>query len=292
MLAFPPCDNSHALRWHERLPAHGITSSLSPRTDWTPELILSYFQLIRQVRNIVSQHPGWLARLQTLKRFQHQRLALTYADLRTHARWADATQYFLEELYGPQDHSLRDAQFERVVPALCKLFPESVVQAVATMARLHALSEWLDADLAAQIGFQATQAAEADTGRENQAEPAPRLSISANSYANAWQTAYGLGRAAERQTQLNLLIELGKELDRLTRKPLLRHALHWMRTPARAAGLQALQTMLERGFDTFHSLGGAAEFLQLVETRELALMHALDQGHAAPLEQLMSVMYE
>ena len=46
----------------------------------------------------------------------------------------------LDELYGPQDFSDRDAQFARVVPALVRLFPQELVETVAVLARLHALS--------------------------------------------------------------------------------------------------------------------------------------------------------
>ena len=68
---------------------------------------------------------------------------------------------------------------------------------------------------------------------------------------------------------------MGRDLDSLTRKPLLRTTLHLMRGPARAAGLPALQQFLETGFDTFKAMGGAEEFLAIVGTRERALAAAL-----------------
>ncbi len=49
---------------------------------------------------------------------------------------------------------------------------------------------------------------------------------------------------------------------------MLRSSLRLMRGPARIAGLGKLQEFLERGFDTFHSLGDPAGFLATITTRE------------------------
>ena len=79
---------------------------------------------------------------------------------------------------------------------------------------------------------------------------------------------------------------VGAELDRLTRKPLLRGSLHLMRGPARAAELGALQQFLECGFDTFKAMGGAGDFLRCVGDRDRALAAALFAGPPLPLGQL------
>jgi hypothetical protein len=52
--------------------------------------------------------------------------------------------------------------------------------------------------------------------------------------------------------------------------------------PARVAGFGELQEFLERGFDAFRHMGGAAEFLQTVETREKAILERLFAGHPRP----------
>ena len=64
------------------------------------------------------------------------------------------------------------------------------------------------------------------------------------------------------------MLAVGRALDRYTRNPLLRHSLRLMRTPAKAAGLSALQQFLETGFDTFREMDGADEFLGTIATRE------------------------
>lgn len=79
---------------------------------------------------------------------------------------------------------------------------------------------------------------------------------------------------------------VGESLDRLTRKPLLRQSLRLMRGPAQMAGLGALQTFLETGFDTFRAMRGATEFLSTVRQREDRLARGLFQADAATLGQL------
>lgn len=202
----------------------------------------------RQRRNSMA---GLEVAVSRIKTYQQQRFSHTYADLLSNPRYGGAARFFLEELYGPRDFSERDAQFARVVPALVRIFPQEIVATVHTLAELHALSEWLD-----------TAMGEAHPGTE----------LTANGYATAWRQ---VGRAKEREQQITLTLMLGQALDRLTRKPLLRQSLRLMRGPARAAGLHQLQAVLECGFDTFHAMRGADDFLNTVATRERALAAAL-----------------
>ena len=73
---------------------------------------------------------------------------------------------------------------------------------------------------------------------------------------------------AARQGQLEVVLELGQALNRLTRMPGLRTMLKMMRRPAAAAGLDSLQTFLETGFDAFAEMRGAEDFLAVIRARE------------------------
>ncbi len=218
--------------------------------------ILRHLQQVELERQRRLADPPLGARVQALKQYQQQRFARSYADLLTSPRYAKAARFFLDELYGPGDFSRRDAQFARVVPALVRLFPEQVVQTVARLAELHALSEGLDTEMALALN-------------------APQWS--AAGYIQAWQT---VGRPAQRQLQIDLTLAVGVALDELTHKPLLRHTLRMMRGPAAAAGLCDLQHFLELGFDTFKAMKGARDFLATVRHREQDLAAAL---FAAPV---------
>jgi hypothetical protein len=208
-------------------------------------------EAVNAERQLRASDGAWGARVEAIKRYQQRRFELTYADLLIHPRYAGASNFFLSELYGPSDFTQRDAQFARIVPALVRLFPAEVVSTVQALAALHALSEQLDSRMGRLIGDGA---------------------VDATRYAKAWQQC---GDAPGRERQIALLDQVGHALDALTRNPLLRHSLRAMRGPARAAGLTALHTFLESGFDTFRGMRGADEFLALIGSRERALAAAL-----------------
>jgi hypothetical protein len=216
--------------------------------------ILTDLARVEAERATRASQAGLSEAVHAVKAYQQRRFARSYEDLLSSPRYAAAARFFLEELYGPRDFSERDAQFARVVPALVRLFPRETVATVATLARLHALSEELDSAMGAEIG-----AAPID----------PLL------YAAAWRAC---GREGDRLAQIDLTLQIGSELDQLTRRPLLRQTLRLMRGPAQVAGLGALQAFLEAGFDTFRQMGGATEFLARIGGNERALAKALFAG--------------
>ncbi len=195
--------------------------------------------------------PALADRVEALKAYQQKRFARTHASLLAHPRYGRAANFFLNELYGPQDFTQRDAQFSRIVPALVRLFPADTVATVESLAAVHALSERLDTAMAIHLG---------------DAVPARA------SYVAAWQAT---GERAARTRQIELVMSVGEALDRHTRSFVLRASLKAMRGPARAAGMGALQTFLEAGFDAFGAMGGAREFLATIQARETALAKRL-----------------
>jgi hypothetical protein len=211
------------------------------------QVILELLRRVDAQRALRVADPALQARVQALKHYQHERFQHTYADLLAQPRYAGATRFFLEELYGPADFTRRDTQFKRVVPALVRLFPREVVLTVQTLGELHALSE------------------ELDTAMGRVVPPGP---VDLAGYIAAWQA---VGRPADREAQIMLMRRVADALDVYTRNPLLRHSLRLMRTPARLAGLPQLQAFLEAGFDTFGAMRGAKDFLDTVESRERAL---------------------
>jgi len=213
--------------------------------------ILTHLNAVQAERERRRQSPELHARVQAIKDYQQRRFAATYDDLLANPRYRPAARFFLDELYGPEDFSQRDAQFARVVPALVRIFPNDIVATVATLTTLHSLSESLDSEMGEHIAS---------------------IDMNAKRYTDAWQAT---ARNADRQSQIDLMLSVGSSLDKLTRKPLVRASLLMMRGPARAAGLGQLQTLLETGFEAFRSMKGAQEFLDIVRQRETDLCAAL-----------------
>jgi hypothetical protein len=206
---------------------------------------------VRAERKLRAADAALANRVVEIKRFQHSRFESTYADLLAQKRYAPATSFFLEDLYGPGDFTQRDEQFARVVPALVRLFPHQIVQTVAKLARLHELSENLDT----QMG----QCLEEGV-------------LSTFSYGCAWRA---VGRSKDRDQQIALMLEVGHALDQFTKNLVLRGTLRMMRGPASAAGLGALQAFLESGFDAFREMHGAEQFLETIFSREKELAQKL-----------------
>jgi hypothetical protein len=214
----------------------------------TGQRILQHLAVVENERAAREADAALARRALAIKSYQQARFARTHAGLLAHPRYAPAAGFFLEELYGPRDFAMRDAQFARIVPALVRLFPDEMVETVERLAALHALSERLDSSMARHL---------------------EREVVTRASYVRAWQlTAEPAGRAR----QIELVMEVGISLDRYTRNRLLRGSLHLMRAPARAAGLGSLQEFLEAGFDAFAAMKGAADFLVRIEGAERALM--------------------
>lgn len=237
---------------------------MSPTQPPQADHILAHLSEVQTERNARAADPAWATRVGEVKAYQQKRFAHTHADLLAHPRYGAAARFFLDDLYGPQDFAERDAQFARIVPALVRLFPADIVATAASLAGLHALSESLDSAMGLALG---------------RCDPPVNRPLDAAAYAAAWRA---VGRADDRCRQLDMVLAVGHQLDRFTRNRLLRQSLRVMRGPARAAGLGALQTFLERGFDTFGGMRGAEEFLALIAERERSLMAALFATESSP----------
>ncbi len=228
------------------------------------QVILDDLKLVDDERAARTEDKELDEKVSAIKSYQQQRFRHTYFDLLSSPRYGPAAHFFLNELYGPDDFRKRDEQFARVVPVMVRLFPKEVVETVASLAQLHALSERLDTMMGRML---------------------KQLPPDAVSYRDAWRAT---GGERERARQIDLTLSIARALDRLTRKPLLRKSLSLMRQPARAAGLGELQQFLETGFDTFKVMSGAGEFVALVEAREKALVFALFGELGTPTKEQLA----
>ncbi len=212
--------------------------------------IAQSLQTVQQQRQHSAREPAFALQLAQLKRFQAERLRSTYADLHAQTRYRAAVDFFTRDLYGERDFSQRDADLQRIVPAVAKIFPLEAVATLDAALHLHALAEELDAAMCAHNA--------APWNDEN--------------YRAAWQAT---GREAERFVQLDLIRQVGEALDRLVKLPMIGFSLKAMSGPAAVAGLTELHGFLSRGFAAFKALRGAKDFLACIEQREAALMRDL-----------------
>jgi hypothetical protein len=217
------------------------------------EMIRSCVERVAEIRSIARGSAELDRALHWVKEFQSRRFASTYTDLLNSKEFGAASRFFLIELYGDWDYAQRDAQFARIAGALQSYFPASVVATAVALAQLHALTEELDFAMANASLHADIQSHEDECLR----------------YLECWRS---VDRVTDRTHQLDAVLKVGAELDRLTRIRGLRMMLRMMRGPAKAAGLDALQRFLEAGFDTFSEMSStknlAANFLETIGSRE------------------------
>jgi len=198
--------------------------------------------------------PALGERLRALRAWQARRLARTYEGLRREPRYTAAVEFFLNDLYGPHDFSRRDQELSRAVAPLRRALPAALLAVLAKAIELDLLTAQLDQAMLDHL---------------------PEGPLTNGSYAMAYRA---VGRAAERERQIDLTVSIGADLERLVRQRWLGLALRAAHLPARAAGLGVLQQFLERGFTSFRRMGSAQALLQAIREREAQLMQTLLQG--------------
>lgn len=221
--------------------------------------ILRRLQALRRVAGTGSPEARLL--LPVLRQWQAARLEASFADVLADPQMRAAGRFFLADLYGDRDFSGRDRDLERIMPMMVHLLPDSLLVAARDAIGLHVLSQAIDLRMAAVMAER--QWRRLDVGR----------------YGEAYR-ACGLPRLRERQ--IALIIAVGRSLDAAVHRYGVHRLLRAARLPARAAGLAELQGFLERGFDAFDRLDGAAAFLARIEAGEGEVRRRLFAAHPSP----------
>lgn len=216
--------------------------------------MLEHLTRLDALRHPNNRHASFFAEVMRVKRWQHQRLAHTYADLSASSRFGPATAFFLDELYGEKDSAIRDRDLVRMYPTMKRLLPKFAFETVSAALALDVLSEEFDQALA----------------RDLKNEP-----ITLKRYAEAFQN---VGRLEDRLRQITLMREVGEGLDLVVKKPLIYSTLKMLRRPAKLAGLAEMQAFLEAGFTAFRHMKGASPFLSTIAERETIVINALIAG--------------
>jgi hypothetical protein len=211
------------------------------------------FERHRELEARPSTVPLLAQRLQDLREWQATRLAQTYQDLRRDPQFSQAVKFFLSDLYG-QDFARRNLELSRVWRYLKNALPAAAVKVLEWAIELETLTLELDQAMLVHL---------------------PAGPISRSTYT----AAYGaLGQPEKRQHQIDLIIEIGEQLSRVAKRPLISLALRSAHAPAHAAGFGVLQDFLERGLAAFRSIRDAGLFLQTIRQRETRLLQTLLVG--------------
>ena len=222
-----------------------------------PELIEQSLQRSHRCETQIAHDATLSAATRALRGWQAQRLAMTYADLRQDRRYRPAVEFFLNELYGPQDFGPRERAFERAWRRLRRTLPPMLLEVLAAVAELQALTAELDLAVAMRL---------------------PAAQITAAQYLAAYRAADG---ADQRTRQIDLILEIGRHLVDAVALPWVEWALRAAHYPAHVLGFAPLQSFLEHGYAAFRALGDASSFLSKIDERERRLMQVSLQGPEA-----------
>ncbi|MCB1554967.1 MAG: hypothetical protein KDJ14_14260 [Xanthomonadales bacterium] len=223
--------------------------------------LIRLLTLNRRARDGDIEPRNRLEELKTLQLWQAVRLRGSFTDFLQDPKRQLAAEFFLTDLYGDFDVSGRDRDIERVLPIMRRVLPEKLLGAAADAIELAVLSHLFDLRLAKLMY---------DMGCE---------SLDDERYGELYRRC-GLPRL--RQHQIHLIVVLGITLDRAVSVPMIGQLLRLARGPARAAGLGALQSFLERGFAAFKALRGARTFVDEIARREGEVSRRLFEQHPDP----------
>jgi hypothetical protein len=228
------------------------------------DLLLAELDRSAALRARFADDASFSDRRALLRRWQAARLARTHQDLLESRRFHDAAEFFLVDLYGPEDLSQHIEDVRRILPVMTKVLPEYGLTTVAHAVELNVLSESLDGAMVEALG-------------------AETATITDATYLGAYRQ---VGRADDRKRQIDLIALLGEALDKFTHQRFISTALKMMRKPAELAGLGELQGFLERGYRAFGVMrGGASEFVSIIVARERAISEALLAGDDSVLRR-------
>lgn len=203
------------------------------------------------------------AQLMTLRQWQVKRLQRTHADLLASTRFGPACRFFLSDIYAPRDFSQRDQDMHQVYDSMHRFLPPRLSETLELLFELNTLTADLDRELLQVLvdEFEMTD------------------SFTTADYAAAYRIC---GNYDERMRQIDLIGEIGRDVDWLVRQPLIGFALHLARGPAKLAGWSELHDFFERGFAAFKRMGDASPFLELIKQRERAILDRLFAGESEP----------
>jgi hypothetical protein len=228
----------------------------------------SFAAILREVQNLQHERVEGKAidpNIGLLRQWQSERLARTYADFAKDQRFRPAIRFFLEDLYGARDFSQRNHDIQRLYDMVRHIAPEPMIRPLMYSVELHSLTEQLDAHL---IDLLVNQ-----LGVGN--------AITVPAYAEAYRLCDNYDRRVQ---QIELIFEVGSQLDKIVQMPLSGAMLQISKVPLERGGWRDLMAFMERGFNAFRQMRGGRQFLETVRERERRILDRIYAGAPDPFE--------
>jgi len=202
-------------------------------------------------------------RLERLRAWQSKRLAATYTDLLAEPQFNPACSFFMSDVYAARDLSQRDRDFERLHDMLARLLPAHMLHLLKSAIQLNQLSNALDQALLQAIFY----------------KPGAVDEITPELYAEGYRIC---GNYEARFVQIDLLVDILREVGEGSHLPLVGFALRLARAPAQRFGWFELYDFLARGYTAFKQMHDVDRFVSTIEKREIRILDAIFAGDPNP----------
>ena len=201
--------------------------------------------------------------LKQLRAWQSERLVMTYADLLTEPQFMPAAQFFLSDVYAARDLSQRDRDFQQLHDMLARLLPDHMLRLLKSAIQLNQLSNALDQDLLYAIYYDL----QGDEG------------ITFELYAEGYRIC---DNYEARRAQIELLVNILREVGEGSHLPLVGFTLRLARAPARRFGWFEMHDFMVRGYTAFKQMDDVDRFVATIENREIRILDAIFAGDPDP----------
>ena len=203
-----------------------------------------------------------------LRKWQCARLLFSYDVLYQQKQYRSAMDFFTDELYGPNDFTKRDEDIKKVLPLMEAVLSKETLATFELALKLNTLSYQLDFDLVKKLDGV--------------------IDISSEQYAQAYRSCNNLD---QRQLQLELIEMLANNLAGIAHRKSIMLVLKLSRKPAKLAGLEELQAILEKGASAFRKIKKIDDFIKPILQGEKVIMESIFSGkHALPENFMINKM--
>ena len=201
-------------------------------------------------------------RLYTVQRWQSEMMRQTHKCLLEDSRYRPATEFFLQEIYGGNDHSQLARNIERAMHAAIRVLPARVMETSNMALEFNAIGAELDEALTVVLY-----------------EEMGVLEITTENYVKAFRRC---GNRKARERQIELARQLAGCLDKYVKNRALYVTFRLLKKPARMAGIDKLYQFTAKGFEVMRPVKNVGEFINRLVDRETRVIDNIFAGSLDP----------
>lgn len=232
-------------------------------------------ELLARYRALEFHHnPKLAAELAVIQNWQKKRMQHTHKALFAVPHHALMTQYFLTRLYAGPDFEILAGQISRVVEKAQKFekfVPSSTIKTGSDGIELAVLAIELDMELAQHMLAH----------REFNADEPDDAAII--------QLYLETNQAEARNHQMDLLDQLGENLDKYVRSFVVQSAFKMARGAAEKRDFMPMYEFIAEGFAAMKPLSSAKEFISVFTQKEREIITRVHAGDPDPFDRAVSV---